>query len=171
MYLGAVLKQAVELTGPAIWLYWSLATGAAIFALLPLRGASGFRWGDLPKSSPPGRQTQSSRLHLLLSVPAFPVAYCTLPVKLHGGLADWPPPPCRHAVLLSACRGKLWEGRPAAKLGPLTAISVPQSWFGHFYLIGVCVNLGLIVLQLVTAKRGLCLEVSFLCVTPAVAPI
>ena len=65
-------------------------------------------------------------------------------------------------MLLSACRGKLWEGRPTAKLGPLTAVSVPQSWFGHFYLVGVCVNLGLIVLQLVAAKRGLCLEASFL---------
>ena len=73
-------------------------------------------------------------------------------------------------MLLSACRGKLWEGRPAAQLGPLTAISVPQSWFGDFYLVGVCVNLGLIVLQLVTAKSGLCLEVIVLCITPAVHP-
>lgn len=44
--MGAVLRLAVELAGPAIWLYWSLATGAAIFALLPIRGASSFRWGE-----------------------------------------------------------------------------------------------------------------------------
>lgn len=73
-------------------------------------------------------------------------------------------------MLLSACRGKLWEGRPAAKLGPLTAVSLPQSWFGHFYLTGVVVNLGLIVLQLVTAKKGLCLEVILYVSRPAVDP-
>lgn len=61
----------------------------------------------------------------------------------------------RNAVTLSACRGKLWDSRPSAKLGPLTVRtptntlphhqhpqhwSVPQQWFAHFYLLGVIAN-------------------------------
>ncbi|KAK9918388.1 hypothetical protein WJX75_003718 [Coccomyxa subellipsoidea] len=38
------------------------------------------------------------------------------------------------AVLLSASRGKTWNDKPTAKLGPLTDMHVPQSWFAHFYM-------------------------------------
>jgi hypothetical protein len=34
---------------------------------------------------------------------------------------------CRHAVKLSAARGKLWDNRPPVNLGPLTVIK-PCSW-------------------------------------------
>ncbi|CAL8469011.1 g8552 [Coccomyxa elongata] len=44
-------------------------------------------------------------------------------------------PPFRAAVLLSASRGKTWEDKPKAPLGPLTEVHVPQSWFSHFYML------------------------------------
>mmetsp|Transcript_17269 Transcript_17269/g.51724 ORF Transcript_17269/g.51724 Transcript_17269/m.51724 type:complete len:306 (-) Transcript_17269:5708-6625(-) len=46
----------------------------------------------------------------------------------------------RHAVQLSASRGKLWDGRPRPNLGPLTDASVPQAWFSHFYALGAVCN-------------------------------
>ena len=70
---------------------------------------------------------------------------------------------------LSAARGKLWEGRPGVRLGPLTVrtvtwaipyhwlcldppgvttsvvtlqnAAVPQRWFAHFYMVGAACNL------------------------------
>ncbi|CAK0784124.1 hypothetical protein CVIRNUC_007327 [Coccomyxa viridis] len=66
-------------------LYWLLCTGAALAALVPSFGWSGFR----------------------------------------------------KAVMLSACRGKLWDKKPDAPLGPLQAARVPQKRFAHFYIVGV----------------------------------
>lgn len=42
-------------------------------------------------------------------------------------------------MVLSACRGKLWQDKPAA-LGPLSDWSVPQRWFLHFYAWGSLCN-------------------------------
>lgn len=39
-------------------------------------------------------------------------------------------------MLLSACRGKLMDLKPAAALGPLSDWEVPQRWFAHFYALG-----------------------------------
>ena len=46
----------------------------------------------------------------------------------------------RHAVMLSACRGKLMDLRPPRALGPLSDATVPQSWFTHFYALGAAWN-------------------------------
>jgi len=55
-----------------------------------------------------------------------------LPIDLASGF--------RKAVLVSACRGKLWEGKPSGALGQLTEWKVPQAWFAHFYDVGVIAN-------------------------------
>ncbi|KAK9811791.1 hypothetical protein WJX72_010154 [[Myrmecia] bisecta] len=64
-------------------------------------------------------------------------------------------PAFKEAVYLSACRGKLWEGKPSVRLGWLTAKSVPQHWFAHFYAVGVACNtavlLGLLLFPTVSA--------------------
>lgn len=84
--------------------------------------------------------------------------------------------------MLSACRGKTWDSKPSARLGPLMvllpcaqralspcivcsavlchralqafapdhtppaaqSLSVPQSWFAHFYDVGAAVNLAVL---------------------------
>ncbi|BDA45211.1 Polyprenol reductase 1 [Coccomyxa sp. Obi] len=79
----AIMETVIKSMPIALLLYWALATGAALFALLP------------------------------------------------GGMA----PSFRAAVLLSASRGKTWEDKPKAPLGPLTDVHVPQSWFMHFYML------------------------------------
>ncbi|KAK9820952.1 hypothetical protein WJX81_004939 [Elliptochloris bilobata] len=84
VYPAALLSSVPVL----LRVYWVLAAGAAVFALLPLNVAPSFR----------------------------------------------------AAVVLSACRGKTWDSKPAARLGPLTGLSVPQSWFAHFYDVGAAVN-------------------------------
>jgi len=55
-----------------------------------------------------------------------------LPLRLPTAFTD--------AVRLAAARGKLWDERPAAALGPLRDWSVPQRWFLHFYLLGAAFN-------------------------------
>lgn len=105
-----------------LWAYWALATGAAAAALVPIPGIKAFRrlhtssWkacqggaalaceralargttGPLPRPCSPVQTTS----------PAVLLPPCCLPSLLL--------PPCREAVTLSACRGKLWDGRPRA---------------------------------------------------------
>jgi 3-oxo-5-alpha-steroid 4-dehydrogenase 3 len=55
-----------------------------------------------------------------------------LPMGLPAAFTD--------AVRLAAARGKLWDERPGAALGPLRDWSVPQRWFLHFYLLGAAFN-------------------------------
>ncbi|CAL5230065.1 g13518 [Coccomyxa viridis] len=81
----ALVEVLLDSMPGVLLLYWSLCTLAAVIALFPSLGWSGFR----------------------------------------------------NAVKLSACRGKLWSGKPDAPLGPLQAARVPQKWFAHFYAIGV----------------------------------
>ncbi|GAX80420.1 hypothetical protein CEUSTIGMA_g7859.t1 [Chlamydomonas eustigma] len=46
----------------------------------------------------------------------------------------------KNAVRLSAARGKLWQAN-VRSLGPLSEVTVPQQWFGHFYALGAACNL------------------------------
>eukprot|EP00884_Botryococcus_braunii_P002399 jgi/Botrbrau1/1215/Bobra.0163s0023.1 len=53
--------------------------------------------------------------------------------------------PFRDAVMLTACRGKLWEDRPRGKLGIFSDLAVPHCWFAHFYDVGAVVNASVMV--------------------------
>eukprot|EP00879_Flechtneria_rotunda_P027736 GHRR01029726.1.p1 GENE.GHRR01029726.1~~GHRR01029726.1.p1 ORF type:complete len:160 (+),score=29.30 GHRR01029726.1:636-1115(+) len=64
------------------------------------------------------------------------------------------PPAFKDAVYLSACRGKLWQDKPAA-LGPMREWSVPQSWFLHFYLLGACCNGAVLLLYCCNLPAGI----------------
>ncbi len=178
----------------ALRAYWALAAGAALLALSPVRLAPAFRRG---------RSTPGAAAQRLLGSPgrALEVKAVSdlarpgrdLGLRARGG---------RAAVVLSACRGKTWDAKPAAALGPLTVrprrpaapaparaaapvlsrtrsepalprtprrvapgqqgraaqgLSVPQSWFAHFYDVGAATNAavlaGLLALTAAPAAR------------------
>ena len=72
--------------------YWTLAAGAALVALLPIP------------------ETESFRQVLLIAY------WQRLTLRLFAS----GPSSHRAAVMLTACRGKLWQTRPTARLGALT---------------------------------------------------
>lgn len=85
--------------------YWALATSAALLAALPMHSMQGFRCVNVFKLQ--DSAAAQWLLHIML------IVACA-----HA---------CRHAVQLSAARGKLWDNRPPVSLGPLTVIQ-PCSW-------------------------------------------